>query len=269
MMSDGTPQTPILMYHAISDLARPTFARYAVPPELFGRHMDAVAASGREPLTVRAYASRLARGDPPNHAVVITFDDAFTDFYTQALPVLTRLGLTATLFVPTAFVGGTSDWLEREGETERRILDWAELRSVVAAGVEIGSHSQHHPQLDRIPATRLREELARSKEQLEDELDVPVSSLAYPFGFHDPKVRRMARDCGYAAACQVGHRKSTLSDDPYALTRLLVPPSQDAGALATMLARREPRLGRLVRVSREAGANALRHLSARARLPGG
>lgn len=265
MTPGSAPQTPILMYHAVSDAAGPAFSRYAVPPALFRRHMAAVARSGREPLTVRAYASRLRSGTPPEHAVVITFDDAFGDFLGEALPVLQALELTATLFVPTAFVGATSRWLEAEGEADRRVLGWDELRSVAAAGIEIGSHTHTHAELDRLPAACIRTELTRSKTLLEEALGAAVTSLAYPFGYHDRRVRRAARGCGYAAACQVGHRKSAASDDPYGLTRLLVPREWSSDALASLLARRESAFERLARVSREAGATAWRRLRPPAR----
>ncbi|MFK7822012.1 MAG: polysaccharide deacetylase family protein [Planctomycetaceae bacterium] len=39
----------------------------------------------------------------PRRAVLLTFDDAYNDFLTNAFPVLRRMGLPVTLFVPTAF----------------------------------------------------------------------------------------------------------------------------------------------------------------------
>ncbi len=42
----------------------------------------------------------------PPHALVITFDDGYCCFRDTALPILQRLGLPVTLFIPTAFLGG-------------------------------------------------------------------------------------------------------------------------------------------------------------------
>lgn len=39
----------------------------------------------------------------PPRAVLLTFDDAYKDFLTNAFPVLNRMGLPVTLFVPTAY----------------------------------------------------------------------------------------------------------------------------------------------------------------------
>jgi len=51
----------------------------------------------------------------PRKAVMITFDDAYHDFGEIAWPILKKLGLTATLFVPTAYPGNSqlSFWWDR------------------------------------------------------------------------------------------------------------------------------------------------------------
>ncbi len=50
----------------------------------------------------------LERGEQvPSRSVLITFDDAYRDFYDNAWPILRSLELPATLFVPTAYLDGT------------------------------------------------------------------------------------------------------------------------------------------------------------------
>jgi peptidoglycan/xylan/chitin deacetylase (PgdA/CDA1 family) len=56
----------------------------------------------------------------PRRAVLVTFDDAYRDFGEQAWPVLRRLGIPATLFVPTAYPdAGHGFWWDRLWEALR------------------------------------------------------------------------------------------------------------------------------------------------------
>lgn len=219
----GRVHTPVLMYHSVAERSSPAFRPYCVEPGLFAEHLSALASSGYRTLTVTELAELRASGDGvPPRSVVLTFDDAFADFHEHALEVLTRHRFTATLYVPTAFVGATSRWLSDEGEGDRRMLGWAELAEIAMAGIEIGSHSHSHLQLDLLSPDVLREELTESRRTLEDRLQEPVPSLAYPFGFHTSRVRQAARDAGYRSACAVRDLTSTSADDPFALNRLVV-----------------------------------------------
>ena len=59
----------------------------------------------------------------PARPVLLTFDDGFADFYTEALPLLQQYSFVATLYVTTAFINGTSRWLQRErdGKTDAHL----------------------------------------------------------------------------------------------------------------------------------------------------
>jgi peptidoglycan/xylan/chitin deacetylase (PgdA/CDA1 family) len=76
--------------------------------------------------------------------------------------------------------------------------------------------------LAEVPPNVCREELARSRELIEDALGHAVRCLAYPFGSHNEQVRTIARECGYEAACSVAMGLSTAADDPLALARVPV-----------------------------------------------
>src|SRR5579859_480467 len=137
------------------------------------------------PITVTQFAAALLQKDPrlPRRPVVLTFDDGFADFYTEALPILKRYAFPATLYVATAFINGTSRWLQREGEMARPMLTWEQLSEISASGIECGGHSHSHPQLDTLSQAEAYREIAQSKSLLEHHLGQNVSSFAYPFGY--------------------------------------------------------------------------------------
>jgi peptidoglycan/xylan/chitin deacetylase (PgdA/CDA1 family) len=215
---------PILLYHSLSVEASRVYRPYAVDPGRFREQMELVAGGGYRTLTVRELVTILAdpSGRLPERSVLVTFDDGFDDVHREALPVLDRLGLRATVFVVTGSVGGTSGWLAGDGEGDRRLLSWTQIRELAGAGIEIGSHSDTHPQLDTLTESLAEEEIRRSRALLEGGLDAAVTSFAYPHGYHTGRVKTLLRRHGYTAGCAVKHALSHDRDDCLALSRAVV-----------------------------------------------
>ncbi len=223
LASDGQHRVPILMYHSVSERAQPRFRKFALAPALFVEQMAYLAQHHYTTLTVSQYVSLRNSGAAlPESVVVLTFDDGFADFYSEALPVLKEHGFGATLYVATAFVGNASRFLRRERETTRPMLTWDQLIEIAAAGIECGAHSHQHEQLDVLPGKLARAEIARSRQVLEEKLSRPVASFAYPYGYYQSAVKHMVRAAGYSSACAVRYRMSSPADDVFALSRLIV-----------------------------------------------
>lgn len=230
---------PILMYHSISNYACSMFKPCTVSPELFREHLSYLDQHRYTPVTVTQFVQAMARGgdDLPPRPVILTFDDGYADFYTDALPALQRHGFPATLYIATAFVEGTSRWLQhRCDEGMRPMLTWSQLAEISASGIECGAHTHTHPPLDMLPLSVARDEIVRSKELLEEHLCQQVSSFAYPYGYYSARVRQVVQAASYASACAVKLAMSSLHDDPYALARIAITPDTDVNDLATVLA---------------------------------
>lgn len=218
-MSQPAP-VPILMYHSIATHASPSFRPFVLEPALFDEHLDYLAEHRYTTLTARECARLWSLGEPlPPRPVVLTFDDAYGDFYDAALPALVARSMCATLFVPTAYVGGRARWLADCAEEDRPILSWDALQEVASAGVEVGAHSHTHPQMDLISPAAAREEINTSRVMIEDALGMAVGGFAYPYGYWNRGVRRAVRDAGLGYACQVSEATGSVSSDPFALPR--------------------------------------------------
>jgi len=226
-MNHGGPWThvPVLGYHSIGDEPRDGTLRWSVSPGDFNEHMALLKERGRTAMTVSGYAATLrGRAPLPSRPVLITFDDGFADLVSAALPVLRRYGFTATAYVITSRVG-----VPRTGGTDPA-LDWADIAELRASGVEVGSHGHTHRALDCLPRYEVRREIALSKLILEDELQEPVSSFAYPYGYSTRAVRREVCAAGYTSACGVKNALSHEQDEIFGIARVLM--QRDTGAAA-------------------------------------
>jgi peptidoglycan/xylan/chitin deacetylase (PgdA/CDA1 family) len=188
----------VLCYHAFS----PDWpADLSVSPECFEEQLELLVRRGY----VGATFERAITDPPGPRTVVVTFDDAFRSVRELALPVMRRLGLPGSVYVPTDYPGapgamawaGTDHWLGGPYEHELRCLGWDELGELAQEGWEVGSHTRSHPRLTMLDDEALAAELEGSRAACEDALELPCRSIAYPYGDVDERVVAEARAAGY------------------------------------------------------------------------
>ncbi|WP_245681687.1 polysaccharide deacetylase family protein [Actinomadura kijaniata] len=229
---------PILMYHSVRERPPKQTAALAVTPGAFADQMALLAEEGFTPIPFGAL--REAHRHP--RPIVITFDDGYADFHGHALPVLERHGFPATVFVTTGWLADAGP--DAAGRPLDTMMAWSQVREAAAHGVEIGGHSHSHPQLDQLGDAALRDELTRNRGLLEDRAGVPITTMAYPFGYSSARVRRAVRAAGYETACAVANRLadprrlgdgSAARDDVLAVPRLTVRMSTSLATFATIV----------------------------------
>ncbi len=160
-------------------------------------------------------------GSEQTKPVVITFDDGYLDFYTDAFPLLDQYGFTATVFLPTAFIGS-----EPQPFNGMDCLTWDQVRELKACGVEFGAHTVTHPQLRTMQRAAIEQEILCSKCRIEDELQSPVRSFAYPYAFPEADrpfrqlLRRILEQSGYEHGVSTIIGTADETDDPFFMPRL-------------------------------------------------
>ena len=98
----------ILTYHQVLpefDYMRPrepTVSDFEWQMELLAKYFNPISLS--DALTALEY------GELPERAVCVTFDDGYANNEELAMPILTRLGIPATVFVSTNFLNGGRMW---------------------------------------------------------------------------------------------------------------------------------------------------------------
>ncbi len=193
---------PILIYHHVGERREPLgHRRLWVSRERLAAQVRCLLDAGYRLVTLREAKEVLSgRADAPRRVAALTFDDGYRNFHTHAFPLLHELGVGATSFIVTGEVGGVSRW---DRGSESPLMAWEEIREVSGQGIEIGSHTRSHRRLTAIPPAEAREEVFRSREDLEERLGGPITSFAYPHGDFDAGVEDLAREAGYGAACTI------------------------------------------------------------------
>lgn len=214
-------QVPILMFHSVT--------RAPITPATRGAHVSKeefaqyIAYLVRHGYTGISCADLIAiwggERDAPEKPVVLTFDDGYADLYENVYPALAVLEWRYTIFLVMNRIGKTSDW---EGAAGEPLLDWLKIREMDAAGVEFGAHSLTHPSLPKIAAKEAMWEVMGGKYALEDALQNPVHSFAYPYGHYDKAVREMVGEAGYRLAVTTQHGRVRPEDNPLELPRVSV-----------------------------------------------
>jgi peptidoglycan/xylan/chitin deacetylase (PgdA/CDA1 family) len=229
------------MYHSVSDAPAPSIRALSVRPGVFAAHLDYLRQHGFTGLTFGELCKyRRAEKPLPEHPIVLTFDDGYADFIEEAFPILMQHRFPATVFATTGWLNDAG--VHAAGTPPDRMLSWAQLAELSAAGVEIGAHSHSHAQLDQISERRLRAELADSKHLLEDRLGHAIGSLAYPYGYSNKRVREVSHEVGYLQAAAVANVTAASTCDPTSVPRLTIRNSTSFSVFVRIANRRRIRL---------------------------
>lgn len=157
-------------------------------------------------------------------AVVITVDDGFLTFKTNALPLLKEFGYPVTLFVNTETIGA--------GE----YLSWKDLSDMVKEGIEIGNHSHSHAYFLSHHEDKLsffKQDVIKAKNLMNEKLGIEPKIFSYPYGEFDQDMMNEVRALGfyYAAAQNSGILCET--SNPLAIPRF--PINEHFGELRTFV----------------------------------
>jgi peptidoglycan/xylan/chitin deacetylase (PgdA/CDA1 family) len=221
------PALPVLMYHSISDDVEPDTSPYYqthTNPALFAQQVRWLSEEGFRSVSLEEGLQLARQGKlGESKVVVLTFDDGFRDFHDSAFPVLRAHGYTATVFLPTAFIGQS-----RQSFKSRECLTWKEVREMRAQGIQFGSHTVNHPVLYESSWEQIKEQLSGSRKKLEQELGETITSFAYPYAFpqQDQRFadafRQLLREAGYRCCLTTMIGRVQAGDDLFSLKRLPV-----------------------------------------------
>ncbi|MGH8227625.1 MAG: polysaccharide deacetylase family protein [Steroidobacteraceae bacterium] len=193
-------------------------ARFEEFCRFFAEHFHIV------PLSEQVAGCREGRG--MGGTLSITFDDGYEDNLEVAAPILRKLGLPATFFLATAFIG--TDYVppwDRELSRRPGWMSWDQVRALRDQGFEIGAHTDTHIDLGQANADAVRGELALCRDKLQRELGIAPTLFAYPFGGRNnisPASLDLVREAGFECCLGACGGVNPPVADPFHLNRINV-----------------------------------------------
>jgi peptidoglycan/xylan/chitin deacetylase (PgdA/CDA1 family) len=224
----GVEPVPILMYHVIA--APPTGAPFPglyVQPEEFAAQMQALKRAGWHAVTLDQVEAYWRKGVPlgAGKPIVISFDNGYQSQYTQALPVLRRLGWVGDENIQLTGLPPSQGGLSRR-----------QVEGLVSAGWELDTQGFSHADLIALDAQQLHYQVAVARSVVRQRYHVPVNWFCYPSGHYDATVLEAVKAAGYTGSTTVVPGWAHPDDDPYRLHRLRVLGGTSPEALLAQLA---------------------------------
>jgi peptidoglycan/xylan/chitin deacetylase (PgdA/CDA1 family) len=227
----GTTPVPILMYHVINPPPPGApFPGLYVPESEFAAQMQALKAAGWRAVTPDQLEAYWTRGVPlpPGKPIVLTFDNGYQSQYTNALPVLKRLG----------WPGAENIQLTGLPPSQGGLTD-SQVRGLIAAGWELDTQGMSHADLIALPPSELRYQVFTARQLLRQRYGVPVNWFAYPSGHYNPNVIATLKAAGFVGSETVVPGWAGPSEDPFRLPRLRVLGGTSPSALLAQIASTE------------------------------
>lgn len=206
---------PIIALHYVSnDPSLDDLRPWVISHESFIRLLDYLEQEGYSTVTFEDFKYRKPS---QGKSVIITFDDCPRHLWDFAIPELMKRNMRAVFYMPTAYIGGYSEWNVAAGLSGIDLMNEKEIKQLVEVGMEVGAHSHHHVMLSQQTASYVIEELTKSKIILEAIIEKEVISVAYPYGDVPHNFKTIARQLNIDAALSV----YTTDDSKYALRRFI------------------------------------------------
>jgi peptidoglycan/xylan/chitin deacetylase (PgdA/CDA1 family) len=220
-----TKTAVILTYHRVATVTHDPHL-LCVTPSCFASHLQFLK-ENYQVVSLPELLLRLQNKNLSGKEAVITLDDGYQDNLSEALPLLEKYQLPATIFITTGFLGEVASlpWDREYSPTERAKFLSSEEISHLANNplITIGAHTKTHPRLAKIAYQEQLAELTVSKATLQQITGRSIDLLAYPFGDvfdFTEETKQAASVAGFTAACTTIESLVTNRANLYHLPRI-------------------------------------------------
>lgn len=200
---------PVLNYHSID--VNPN-NNAVLDPKKLDEQMAHLASEGYKTLTLQEFIDIWdGKKEAPDKAILLTFDDGYTDNFTNAMPILKKYDFRATMFVSVGMTG-----------QDGYFADWDQIRAMRDAGWDIQPHGTTHPYLNKLSAEEQELEITESIKQLKEHAGVDTLAFCYPYGNRNATTLKLLEKHGVRFAFTIDQGRTEPSQSPLELKRIFV-----------------------------------------------
>ena len=185
-----------LMYHSVTrDASR--WDNYTVSPDTLDADIGYFLSNGYITMTAAELAFASAEDVDGRNILLLTFDDGYSNFYTDVFPILKKYNAKATMYL-------IGSYINRYG-----YLTEDEVREMAHSGlVEIGNHTNsiHHTPKELLEGIYndpnsfydVLEDIKNNGERLKSITGIDVVTLSWPYGYYTPSLDEAVKsELGY------------------------------------------------------------------------
>ncbi len=192
--------------------------------DVFATMMEYLYNNGYETIsTEEFYEWYIGERECNNKTVMITFDDGFYEDYYLALPILKKYGFKATSFVVGSRIKDITRKYDRN-VTAYIGLDVIEEVRRNYPNFEFQSHSYNMHYYTKNGKHRIRSMSEEDMiEDVEQNKEYNFTTMAYPYGDYNNKIKRVLENAGYLVAFRFGPSEvATRDSDRFAIPRIKI-----------------------------------------------
>lgn len=202
---------PILMYHSISDMDSNN--SLLVPISQFEEQIKWLKENEFTPMLLDDVLEAYTTGYVPKKPVAITFDDGYSDNYTEAYRILKENNMKATFFIIT-------DNTDNDGF----YMNSSMLNEMKKSGMGIENHTSRHVEFTSLSREDKLNIIKEGRDKLKEKVGVDSNYVCYPVGKYDEETIEVEKELGIKAAVTTEYGISSLNDGLYSLKRVRIFP---------------------------------------------
>jgi peptidoglycan/xylan/chitin deacetylase (PgdA/CDA1 family) len=212
---------PVMNYHSVNiDPGNVV----VISPAKLEEQMQYLADNSYHVLTLQQFIDIWeGKAEAPPKSVLLTFDDGYTDNYTEAMPILKKFNFPATLFM-------TPGWVGQDG-----YLNWEQVEEMRSNGWDIQPHGMSHTSLPKLNKEEQLYEITEARKLIEEKFNTKANVFCYPYGHYNKTTLSILKEHEFLFGFTIEQGRADPTQSPYELRRLFVNGEEDLKMFANKL----------------------------------